>query len=230
MKALFGTARTPGQSVLILVASLVLALPAFLQPAQALEDDARALQARLAAAVGAAGTDPAAERLVAIRDFYSARDFSSLWAAKGKPNDKAQAARDVLHGADRDGLIPDDYLAGVTPLPEKFFDAGEAAQFEISMSDAILHFLGDLRTGRVAPSRLDPDLFVANAVIDRRAALEAIAAAPDLRGVVVAYTPANPVYRNLRDSLAAYRRLAAMGNWPTVPDGPKLTRTIPAPG
>lgn len=223
MKTLFGTARTPGQSVLILVASLVLALPAFLQPAQALEDDARALQARLAAAVGAAGTDPAAERLVAIRDFYSARDFSSLWAAKGKPNDKAQAARDVLHGADRDGLIPDDYLAGVTPLPEKFSDAGEVAQFEISMSDAILHFLGDLRTGRVAPSRLDPDLFVANAVIDRRAALEAIAAAPDLRGVVVAYTPANPVYRNLRDSLAAYRRLAAMGNWPTVPDGPKLT-------
>jgi len=66
-------------------------------------------------------------------------------------------------------------------------------------------------------------LFVANAVIDRRAALDAIATAADLRRVVTAYTPANPVYRNLRDSLAAYRRVAAAGDWPTVPDGPKLT-------
>lgn len=223
MQSVLRTTRTPGLSAFILITTLLLALTAFLQPAQALDDDARALQVQLAATVGAAGTDPATERLVAIRDFYGAREFSPVWVTKAKPNDKAQAARDLLRGADRDGLIPDDYLAGVTPLPDKFADAGEAAQFEISMSDAILHFLGDLRTGRVSPSRLDPDLFVANAVIDRRAALDAIATAADLRSVVTAYTPANPVYRNLRDSLAAYRRVAAAGDWPTVPDGPKLT-------
>ena len=181
----------------------------------------RELQEQLAASVGAVDAGPATDRLAAIREFYAARDFKLHWSDARRPSEKAGAARELLRRADIEGLEPEDYRIAGAPA-ERFENRAAAARFEIALSDALLRYLGDLRTGRVAPARLDPDLFVAHPAFDLAEALERLVAGDDIRSVAARYAPANPVYRNLRDSLAAYRRIAGRGGWSAVSSGPKL--------
>ncbi|MBO6782299.1 MAG: L,D-transpeptidase family protein [Alphaproteobacteria bacterium] len=191
--------------------------------------DKAALEGRLAATVGAGQGDDASVRLSAIRAFYASRGFGWHWTDGRALSGKAQDALDLLQAADKEGLEPADYLSAVLPAPARFETHDAAARFEIALSDAMLGYLSDLRTGRVAPSRLDPDLFVAIPAIDGRDALERLAAGDGPRTAAGHYTPGNPVYRNLRDSLATYRRVAELGGWPVVPEGPKLEEGVAEP-
>lgn len=217
--------RQTGRAACAMMLGLLVAgLPGGAAPAGANGLNA-ALQGELAE-IGGGGirVGRASERLTALRDFYAdGRD--AIWTDGTQVSDRARAALDLLGGAAREGLTPDDYLPSLPGVPATgFADPRAAARFELVLSDVMLRFLADLRTGRVSPGDLDPDLEVAHAGIDRAAALAAMAdAGPDgLRALAASHAPANPVYRNLRTSLAAYRRLAALGGWPEVAGGETL--------
>ncbi len=182
----------------------------------------REVQDQLAARIGAVDAGAETDRLAAIRDVYASRDFRLVWSDGRKPGPRATEALGILGRADIEGLEPQDYAAPAGHHAPAFANATDAARFDISLSNTMLKFLGDLRNGRVAPGQIEPDLKVSHPTIDMRAALERLAGEADLRAVVEAYVSRNPVYRNLRGSLAAYRRLAEQGGWRPVPDGPKL--------
>lgn len=181
-----------------------------------------ALRAHIAATAGAVQVNRATDRLAVLRSFYAARDYEPIWLEKRRPNPRAVSAFALFQNAGQEGLSPRDYLNGMPAAGSSFTNPAESARFEILMSDTLLRYLNDLRTGRTAPAELEPDLFVANPAIDQSAALAAVAMTTDLHKVAAAHTPANPVYRNLRESLAAYHRIREKGGWSPVPAGPKL--------
>lgn len=201
---------------------LFFASPAWTASVEAETRDA--LRTHMAATASAIQFNRATERLATLRNFYEARDYKPIWLEKRRLNPRAASALALYRIADREGLSPSDYLDGLPAADAALANAAESAHVELLMSDTLLRYLNDLRNGRAVPSELDPDLFVANPAIDRRAALEAAATTSDLRAIAAAHTPANPVYRNLRESLAAYRRVQENGGWSPVPGGPKLAR------
>ena len=177
----------------------------------------------LACAAGAApaGTEEAAVRGVPqhldLRPLYAGADLIWLDPA-GRPTSNARAALALLADAASDGLDPAVYraaslasradgLAGASPDVRRAWDA--------ELSRAMLRFLRDLHFGRVDPKALgfrvsaprtethDIAAMLAAAVANRRVAQLRDELAPPLLQ-----------YRELRDALARYRRLAP--SWPAA--------------
>lgn len=123
----------------------------------------------------------------------------------------------MLEMAGADGLNPADYSASA--LVQAVNQAAQAAapplaperQAALSgtLTQAVEHFVSDLHSGRVSPrdvhaaftpstKLLDPPSFVRDAVASHR-----------LKAAVRAVAPQLPLYDNLRQALAQYRRLAS---------------------
>jgi len=158
------------------------------------------------------------ETVAALHDWYAQTRFRPLWIGPEGANGKAHEFLDILRQADREGLEPRDYPAAeigarMTSSP---------ADGELLLSEALVHYVGDLRTGRLSPRTADPALFLQPAEIDRVAILRAAHDAPDIAQAIAAFTPSNPIYRRLRRVLAEYREIEFNGGWPMVPEGPSL--------
>jgi len=155
----------------------------------------------------------------AIVGFYEDRAFSPIWVDRSGFTDRGRILFQVLGLAGREGLEPADYdLTRIGDLvawarPDALADS------ELLLSASLLRYAADLRTGRVAPSRADPELFAHPHDIDRAAILVGAAAVADLASYLGELAPTGQLYRSLRDGLHRYQVLAARG-WPTVPAGP----------
>jgi murein L,D-transpeptidase YcbB/YkuD len=161
---------------------------------------------------------PGDETVAALKDWYSANEYQPLWVGPAGANGKAQDFIEILKDAGHEGLKPGDY-------PAKEIEArinADPADGEVLLSRAFVHYISDLRTGRLSPRKVDPALFVQPGEIDREAILQAAREAHGIKQAVERFTPANPIYRRLRRVLAEYRDIADKGGWPSVPEGPSL--------
>lgn len=154
----------------------------------------------------------------ALRQWYGETGFQPLWIGPNGVNGKALDFLQILKQAAREGLVPGDYgIAGI--------EAGMAAsplEGELLLSKALVHYVNDLRTGRLSSRAADPELFIQPGKIDRLAILRTARDAAKIGQAIDAYTPGNPIYRRLRRILAEYRMIAVNGGWPTVPEGTGL--------
>lgn len=208
------------------IAVLALAAALAIAPARAADPAAEALrlrieQLRAGQEVRVDGARIAARRL--IPEFYERRAFRPAWNSAGRAEAMLQAVE-----ASRDhGLDPADYhaetlrravAAGLPP------DARALADRELVLTDALVRLAYHLRFGKVNPRELYPDWNFTRSLgaIDPAQALEAAAAAPDLRAALEAYAPQLPQYEALRAGLAQHRAIAARGGWPAVAPGPAL--------
>lgn len=173
-----------------------------------------------AAAVGTRGSRPYDERDWLAR-FYVARAYAPAWQDRGYK--QASAALSLLQNAGVHGLSPAEY--NVDGLARQLADPAQrtSARFDAGMTQAMLHYLADLRVGRVKSeyhtTLPDPRLAKTDPVEQLRAAL----LSQRLDQAVAASEPRIPLYRRVMATLATYRKLAEQPftALPPLPEGVK---------
>ena len=170
------------------------------------------------------GIDVASGNLLA--DFYERRGFSLAWSGTGK----IESLIEVIKATANDGLDPTDYhldeIEQVNGLLEngKQLAPDERAALDIAMTDSLFRLGYHQRFGKVDPYDLDPEWNFARELGGKdpaRAIQEAIDA-ESLSDYLAAIFPRVELYQRLQSYLVEYRKVAAVGGWPRVPDGPTL--------
>lgn len=156
---------------------------------------------------------------VEVRQFYARRDYRPAW----HDEHTAQALLSALYDAEAEGLRPADYhletlLWLLAPIRE--LDAWSRMELELLLTDAFFALALDSAYGR--PSMQEPGWLVQAPQRDLIAALERALLRRDPAAALRELLPTDPGYRQLREMRDLYRRLAAVGGWPTLPDGPLL--------
>lgn len=180
-------------------------------PPVKLAPEAEAFRAALRAELS--GAD---DRLLAgIEQFYGARDWRPFWSEPG--SGRAAALVAALGSSPAQGLPAYD-VAGV----QETAAGAAAAAPELAASRAYLAYAGDLTSGVVTPSRIDPDIAVRPKRLDP-AALLARAAAGPVEAALAGLAPRDPDYARLIAEKARLEGLLRADAWgPAVADGPTL--------
>jgi murein L,D-transpeptidase YcbB/YkuD len=155
----------------------------------------------------------------AVDAFYSGRSYAPLWIADGHANARAQAAADYLAHVDADGLDPADY-----PVPDfnAITDPQALAEAELKFSATIITYAHHAAIGRVAWSRVSPDIEYDTKAPDPATVLAAMADARDVAAALDSYEPHAAGYLALKKKLAEIRAGAGDGLKPLIPGGPVL--------
>lgn len=152
--------------------------------------------------------------------FYRERGHRPIWIGDDGIRPAAKALVDGLRNAVAEGLEPAAYRPAM--LADRLTAAGspaELAELERDLTAALLRYARDLRTGRLAPSAVEPNLYPDPPAIDLQALLADAILAPDTGRFLAEMAPTRPAYQALRRTLTTYRALDAKGGWPEVPGG-----------
>lgn len=150
--------------------------------------------------------------------FYQARNFQPAWSGDAQAEDMAGEVRAVLARAHEQGLSDDDYKLlrnGSGPTPGS--EATEAAQYDLALTDAVLRYARDVRTGRVEPNAIYEDIELPAVQYDAAGDLNKALANRAATKFLAALPPTHPQYRRLAEALAQYRAIADEGGWPSLP-------------
>lgn len=163
--------------------------------------------------------------------FYRQRNFAPAWLSLKGLGEEGQRLRKVLQSAYQEGLRPEEYHVKTIDIfaeqlrifngQGKPLDPLHLARLDILLTDAFFRYAGDVADGRVEAAKVysnewRPVSPAFDLVEVLQLSLEYGQAVEALQDLL----PDDPGYRNLRKYLAAYRRLAADGGWPQLPDGP----------
>jgi len=154
-----------------------------------------------------------------IDAFYSGRNYKPLWITDGKANVRATAAITYLSHVDADGLFPSDY-----PVPK--FDAlttpADLANAEMELTASVITYAHHAGIGRVAFSRVSPDIEYDRPAPDAADVLGTIAGAKDVVAALDSYEPKTPGYLALKAKLAEIRAGKVDQDKPRLGNGPVL--------
>jgi murein L,D-transpeptidase YcbB/YkuD len=145
-----------------------------------------------------------------IERFYAPRKYAPAWNPA-----TAAAALWVLRRATLQGLDPVDYGADALERQLRAGDAG-TARFDVALTSAMLHYLADLRVGRVRSEYHTRPLDARLRQYDPVERLRAGLAGGKLQAAVQAAEPALQQYAQVKAALAAYRALATQP-YPALP-------------
>jgi murein L,D-transpeptidase YcbB/YkuD len=170
------------------------------------------------------GIDVASGNLLA--DFYERRGFSPAWSDTGK----IESLIEVIKATARDGLDPSDYhledIEHVNDLLEngRQLTPEERAALDIALTDSLFRLGYHQRFGKVDPYDLDPEWNFSRELHgkDPAEAIQEAIDAESLPDYLTAIFPRVELYRRLQSYLEEYRKLAASGGWPHVPEGSTL--------
>jgi L,D-transpeptidase YcbB len=155
-----------------------------------------------------------------VAAFYAARHYAPLWTDKGLANDKAKAAIAYLAHVDADGLYPSDYP---TPTFKPGADPQALAEAELKLTGSVITFARHAQNGRVAFSRVSPDIYYDQHDPDPKEVLASIATASDAAKALDANLPQEPQYKALKAKLAELRSgTTAERKVVHIPDGQLL--------
>jgi murein L,D-transpeptidase YcbB/YkuD len=131
-----------------------------------------------------------------------------------------------LQRAHFDGLNPDDYPAGALEDLRSSIGSGDAeglARAELYFSAFYVAYAADLKVGRVAPQKVDPNLFRNRKTIDSLRVLSEMSKQADPAKFLAAFEPKNNHYQVLKRILRAYTTAIDQGiSWPVIPQGATL--------
>jgi murein L,D-transpeptidase YcbB/YkuD len=158
--------------------------------------------------------------------FYERRFFQPAWGDPARVRSMIAAIR----SAEAHGLVPDHYhMESLQRLSRLDFPATPAgghreADLDILLTDSFLQLAHDLSSGRVNPARINPDWNFSSdkSAVDLSALLAEALADGRIQARLEALAPRHPLYRRMKTALARYRRIAAAGGWPSIPEGPLL--------
>ena len=151
-----------------------------------------------------------------LQRFYAPRAYAPAWL--GINRDQARAVIALLQRAAEHGMAPADYHADA--LAQRLRTAApDDAALDVDISRAMLHYLADLRVGRIRSeyhgAQADPRLKTFDPVEQLRAAVNA----RQLADAVARAEPRIALYKHIQATLAHYRELAR---------APAITLALPA--
>lgn len=146
-----------------------------------------------------------------LRSLYGARNYAPIWSGSSEVEQQARAARSRLGSADQDGLDPSEYRTD---------DRTPSAAGDILLTDAVLRYARDLRTGRVPVLDRGNDVSLPAPQIDLVHGLSEAIAKNTVAQFLDAQKPSEPEYGRLATALARYRAIDAHGGWPILPPAP----------
>jgi L,D-transpeptidase YcbB len=159
--------------------------------------------------------------LEALRRFYARRGFAPVWQRDDRPAATVGELVALLQAADAEGLEPFHYHPDSIAGRLTASDPQVQAELDLLVTDAVMEYAVDLRTGRLPPRSVDADLAMMPPDLDRLAIAETAAGASDIHVYLAGFVPPHPEYAALRRELAEYRRIAVAG-WPLAGDGSVL--------
>jgi L,D-transpeptidase YcbB len=204
-----------------IVGLLIALLPAKLAYADAPVESVRA---EIAAILSSSGRLPLPlERVRAtLQAHYLKQGGSIYWANTGRMTPFLQR----IARAHYDGLNPLDYPAdALTQLRDNADpdDARAAAEGELYYSAFFIAYAADLKIGRVAPQKVDPNLFRNRKTIDALKVLSELKKQRDPGKFLAAFEPKNRHYQALKRMLKAYTVAVEEGvDWPVINQGSVL--------
>ncbi|MCC3304324.1 L,D-transpeptidase family protein [Sneathiella sp. HT1-7] len=192
-----------GLTSVALMVMLGLCPGAFYNPAMA--DEARG------------GFEPAA-----VDKIYADLGEDSIWwtpatglTARGK------IIVDFLSHADREGLRPSDYLPSNNDKNENLTPETAPQNYDRSFTTGLLRYISDIRDGRLAARYVDPELFDIPNPTNATALLKTGLQTADFQAWLESLPPQSLKYKNLKEYLERYRKIADM-KWPLLNTDQKL--------
>jgi murein L,D-transpeptidase YcbB/YkuD len=154
-----------------------------------------------------------------IDAFYSGRSYAPIWITDGKANARAKSAIAYLGHVDADGLEPSDY-----PVPnfEAASDPVALADAEIKLTMSVLTYARHASIGRVAWSRVSPDILFTETAPDPADVLAAVVGASEVGPALDVYEPKTPGYLALKAKLAEVRAGKTEKGKAPIANGPVL--------
>jgi murein L,D-transpeptidase YcbB/YkuD len=162
-----------------------------------------------------------------VAEFYEGQQFRAFWSRQAMLDELIAQIDGVLD----DGLNPDDYHAAALRTFRRDFTKSpalgpaEQAELELIATDAMLLALYHLHSGKVDPVRISSQWNFLSRPIhseDARALILRVLSTGQISEAFEAARPEHVWYRQGRERLATYRKIAADGGWPRLPDGPVL--------
>lgn len=138
-----------------------------------------------------------------------------FWFDHGRPNEQARQAVGILAHAEAEGLNPANYGARTIGTAVAAADQGEGlgaearTDLEKALTAAMRKYLSDLHYGQVDPRLISENYSPATGAFDPDKVLAAAVRSNRLIEAVAQAAPPFPLYAELRQALAQYRRLAA---------------------
>lgn len=167
-----------------------------------------------------------------IPAFYAARGFEPAWSQSRGPTRQAREILEAIRNTDSEGLLPDDYHdqrlnAMATRLETLPVDAGPEqtalrADFDLLMTDAVFLLSAHILGGRVNPETIHGSWSAFSHEVDLIELVTKGLQEERLALVIKGLHPPYAGYTGVRRALAEYRRMAAAGGWPRLPEGPSL--------
>lgn len=152
---------------------------------------------------------------------YARQQHQLIWQDPARLNTLLR----LIELADEEGLRSADYQPEVLKAESRQAlargaSAEQRLRFDLRASATLLGLLGHVQRGRLVPSRVYPDweIPVAPVDLDLDAIMQAISQGRVEQAMAQA-RPDSPDYRGLKQALDHYRRIAAQGGWPRLPEG-----------
>jgi murein L,D-transpeptidase YcbB/YkuD len=170
------------------------------------------------------------ERIVladAVGRYYESQQFRAKWRDPQRLGQLVDALLDLVN----DGLDPTDYhfeaLDGYRAelRRAKVLPIDEQANLELLATDALMLGLYHLYLGKVDPVKLSSQWNFGSRPVDEQRGFAALTEALESGRIHETFKrarPQHPWYQRGRERLKEYRALAAVGGWPTLPEGPTL--------
>ena len=177
-------------------------------PSLAIVEDASASARATLKAVLQSAPAPSAQ----VTAFYGKRDYRPAWTEDSDRQEMAAEVRAVLAHAHEQGLRDEDYLVPGDPAAR----GRDAARFDIALTQAVLRYARDLRTGRVLPSSVFEDVELPAKSLDTATELNDAIERRSLDAFFADLAPPHHEYRQLVAALARYRAIAEAGGWPEL--------------
>ena len=167
-----------------------------------------------------------------LPSFYENRVYQPAWTDSRGRLPKAETLLNAIRRADREGLSPSDYHLGkieaitaeLRQLPDlnKKHNLHKMVDLDLLLTDAFLIYGSHLISGRTNPDNIHPQWFANRREGDLAQLLEDALSSGQIEETLAALLPVHAGYKQLRDTLAIYRKIADVGGWPAVSPGKKL--------
>src|SRR5262249_51492456 len=146
---------------------------------------------------------------------YEARRYQPVWSGRVLEEQMAREALAILSRAHLQGLNDDDYRVPRIARPAR---GAEAARFDVALTEAVLRYSRDVRTGRVRPKDIYTDVALPPLRFNAAAGLSQALRRRSLTQYFSDLPPPHPEYDRLQQAYLQYRAIAEKGGWATIPD------------
>jgi L,D-transpeptidase YcbB len=158
-----------------------------------------------------------------VTDFYRPSGYKLAWIHDGKPTTQAIELIQILQGADREGLLAEDYdasrWADRLTLLKSPHDGADEARFDAALTVCIMRYISDLHIGRINPQSLGFEFDVSHKKLDLpHFVRERLVDGSDLRSELRAVEPPFAIYQRLLAALLHYMELEKTGDGEKVLD------------